>query len=185
MATARRIIIIGVFMEVNCQNCNKVFDKSVTQIRRTKNNNFCSRSCAAKFNNKKYKRVKLKPMDKTVQKYSSCKRCGIELNYKKRRTLCKNCRDTQDKTLSEIAYDKHNRSSCWALVRSRARSVMKDKPRVCANCGYNKHVEVAHIKSISEFDLNCLVSEVNNESNLVLLCPNCHWEFDHNMLILE
>jgi hypothetical protein len=172
-------------MKVNCKNCNKIFDKSVTQIRKTSNNNFCSRNCSATFNNKKYKRVNLKPMEKTVQKYSNCKQCGIELNYKKRRMLCKDCRDFKDKKLAEIAYDKHHKSSCWALVRSRARSVMKDKPRVCANCGYDKHVEVAHIKSISEFDLNCLVSEVNNESNLVLLCPNCHWEFDHNMIKID
>jgi predicted HNH restriction endonuclease len=170
-------------MKVNCQNCNKSFDKQQAQIKKTNNNNFCSRSCSAAYNNTRYPRKKLKPLAITVKKYSSCKKCGKDLNYKKRRMLCSICKNTncENKTLAQVAYDKHHKSSCWALVRSRARAIMKNKPQVCSKCGYDKHVEVAHIKSIQSFDLNVLVSEVNNESNLILLCPNCHWEYDHNI----
>lgn len=172
-------------MEVKCANCDKNFDKKQAQIIRT-GNNFCSRSCSATFNNRKFPRQRMKPLKETINKYSKCTKCGIELNYKKRRMLCNDCKDmSQDQTLAQVAYDKHNKSSCWALVRSRARAVMKDKPRVCANCGYDKHVEVAHKKSISEFNITALVSEVNDESNLVLLCPNCHWEFDHHMIEID
>ena len=168
-------------MKVNCQNCNKTFEKSKTQIKKTNNNNFCNRSCSASFNNRKYQRSRMKPLDKTIDKYSICKKCGKNLNYKKRRTLCCSCKSVigKDKTLAEVAYDKHHKSSCWALVRSRARIVVKNKPKVCCKCGYDKHVEVAHIKSIQHFDLNTMISEVNDESNLILLCPNCHWEYDH------
>jgi predicted HNH restriction endonuclease len=167
-------------MKVNCKNCGKKFEKKHSEIKKT-NNNFCSRSCSATYNNKKYPREKLKPWPETVQKYSACKKCGKQLNYKKRRMLCSLCKNTSNdnKTLAEVAYDKHHKSSCWALVRSRARAVMKHKPQICSKCGYDKHVEVAHIKSIKNFDLNTLISEVNDESNLILLCPNCHWEYDH------
>ena len=172
-------------MEVKCVNCEKIFDKKKAQIART-GNNFCSRSCSATFNNKKFPRLRMKPLKRTVKKYSKCNRCGVELNYQKRRMLCSDCKDmSKDQTLAQVAYDKHHKSSCWALVRSRARGVMKDKHRICSNCGYDKHVEVAHKRSISEFDLNTLISDVNNEDNLILLCPNCHWEFDHNIIKIQ
>lgn len=50
---------------------------------------------------------------------------------------------------------------------------------VCNVCGYDKHVEVAHIRSISSFDDNILVKHVNDVSNMVYLCPNHHWELDN------
>jgi hypothetical protein len=38
---------------VNCDNCNLVFEKKVTQITKSKSGkNFCSKSCAVTFNNK-------------------------------------------------------------------------------------------------------------------------------------
>jgi len=39
-------------VKVECKNCSKLFIKSGSQIRQSKNNNFCSKSCAATFNNK-------------------------------------------------------------------------------------------------------------------------------------
>lgn len=41
----------GVNMLVRCKNCNKEFDKLPNQARKHPNH-FCSRSCAASFNNK-------------------------------------------------------------------------------------------------------------------------------------
>ncbi|NDG25698.1 MAG: HNH endonuclease [Proteobacteria bacterium] len=46
-------------------------------------------------------------------------------------------------------------------------------------CIYDKHFEVAHIKPISEFSKDTLITIVNDPSNLIPLCPNCHWEFDN------
>ena len=57
-------------------------------------------------------------------------------------------------------------------------------PKYCKNCGYDKHVEVCHIKSISEFDKTSLISEINSLDNLIYLCPNCHWEYDHKIISL-
>ena len=44
----------------------------------------------------------------------------------------------------------------------------------CIICGYNKHIEVAHIKAVSEFDDSALISEINALNNLIPLCPNHH-----------
>ena len=65
-------------------------------------------------------------------------------------------------------------------IRMLARSHFKDllsKP--CAKCGYDKHVELCHIKAISSFTPDAKVKDVNSYENLIQLCPNCHWEFDH------
>jgi len=55
----------------------------------------------------------------------------------------------------------------------------------CHYCGYSKHIEFCHIKSISDFDDNTTLREINSEHNVVILCPNCHWEFDNNIIQLS
>lgn len=140
----------------------------------TKNQKYCSRSCAAKINNKIPKRKRTK--------VSYCENCNKECTY--RRKYCELCyKDctAPDISLQEAIYEKHHKSSAYALVRSRARSSNKAKRiTACEKCGYDKHVEVCHIKSISDFSLSTKLSEINSETNLIILCPNCHWEFDHN-----
>jgi 5-methylcytosine-specific restriction endonuclease McrA len=139
----------------------------------TANQKYCSRSCAAKINNKIPKRKKTKYY---------CENCKKECEY--RRKYCELCFKhctTPDFTLQEAVYEKHHRSSAYALIRSRARLTDKAKRiTACEKCGYDKHVEVCHIKPISDFSPNTKLSEINSETNLIILCPNCHWEFDHN-----
>lgn len=84
--------------------------------------------------------------------------------------------------LSKAIYITHHKSSAFALVRSRARTKAQKLPQICSNCGYDKHVEVCHIKPISKFSLDTLVSEINKLENLLLLCPNCHYEYDKGLL---
>lgn len=73
----------------------------------------------------------------------------------------------------------------WQVSRSYiqkyARIIYKNsnKPKKCICCNYDKHYEVAHIKAVSDFDDNALISEINNENNLIALCPNHHWEYDN------
>ena len=156
-------------MFVTCLHCNKEFDKQPNQIKRSPNH-YCSRSCAAKSTNKKPKRKRTK----------KCK-CGkLILSNRK---YCRPCYDETlrlDYTLAEATYDYLHKSSAYALVRSRARSVAKEQGWTsCHKCGYNKHIEIAHINPIRDFDLDTPISKVNDVNNLLPLCPNCHWEFDH------
>ena len=58
-------------------------------------------------------------------------------------------------------------------------------PYTCAICGYSNHIEIAHIKAVSEFDDNTLISEIDNPNNLIGLCPNHNWEFDNGLLTKE
>ena len=57
-----------------------------------------------------------------------------------------------------------------------------DRPMACVICGYNKAVDVCHIKDIKDFPNYATVLEINSQSNLIALCKNHHWELDHDML---
>jgi len=161
-------------MKVVCLKCSKEFKKANSDIKRSPNH-FCSKSCAGSYNNVKGQSPKRKPE-------GNCKSCGISLS--KRWTYCKPCWQKKitplDMSLEEATYYKHHKSSAYALVRARARAVAKKLGwSSCSNCGYDKHIEIAHIKAVSDFSEDTLVSVINSPSNLIPLCRNCHWEFDH------
>lgn len=92
----------------------------------------------------------------------------------------------QNKTKKEV----FNTNKTWQSARS---SIRRDAHNVfmrnnsdakCKVCGYNKHIEVAHVKAVSEFSDDTLISEINDISNLIGLCPNHHWEYDNGLLKL-
>jgi 5-methylcytosine-specific restriction endonuclease McrA len=144
---------------------------------------FCSSSCAAKYNNVRFPK-------RSVPKHYCV--CGKEIN--KRTKQCAGCRNKQrvEKTLMYTigqlkSLYKENFAGVAAKMRgySKYKYLKSGKPLVCFNCGYSKHVEVCHIKAVASFSDSATMEEVNNLDNLVALCPNCHWEFDHGLLFLN
>ena len=143
---------------------------------RTGNAKYCSRSCANRVNGRLF--------PSRQRSARSCKRCGVALQT--RRTTCDTCnpsfvdwravslQDLKAKALQQYA----------AQIRSLARTAYRksSRPKACAVCGYDTHYEVCHSKPISEFGPTDFVAEVNELRNLVALCPNHHWEFDHERL---
>lgn len=99
--------------------------------------------------------------------------------------VCQSCKNNNayDKysklTIGDKVYDKHKYAK-YQYVRFWARKTAIDLGwDKCSKCGYDKHIEVAHIKPISSFPPDTLIITVNDPSNLIPLCPNCHWEFDN------
>lgn len=97
---------------------------------------------------------------------------------------------TYDPFLARTKGDLFNSRKNWQSARSsiqkHAREVYFDNnpsPK-CAICGYTNHVEVAHIKAVSEFTDEDTISDINSISNLIGLCPNHHWEYDNGILKL-
>ena len=88
------------------------------------------------------------------------------------------------KTKGELLSDRKNYQSYRSSVRQWAERIYKkENPEgKCAVCGYDKHIEVAHIKAVSDFDNNATLAEINDIHNLIGLCPNHHWEFDNGIL---
>lgn len=101
-----------------------------------------------------------------------CPECGI--NY-----------GNKIKTRKDMETEK-GKGAKYSAINGNARNIMKHLQidKVCKNCGYNKHVEVCHIKAVSSFEDDDLVNDINSVNNLVYLCPNCHWEFDYGTLNL-
>ena len=150
-----------------CLNCGK----------ETKNPKFCSQSCAAIYNNTHRPKVK---------RY--CQRCGALIGEGQfcQRKYCDNCSSikvdwsviTLDEVQNKATYQVSSR------IRELARQITNGLNRFkrCAVCGYTKHVEICHIKPIKDFSGDTPITEINNLSNLVGLCPNHHWEFDNHLL---
>ena len=146
----------------------------------TSNSKFCSKTCAAIVNNKKF------PKRSKHKKKYFCKVCGIKVPY--RRTLCDEHnpqkRDWSKITLKDVVppigggFNRYNR------VRDAARRTYRnsDRPKKCEYCGYDKYYEICHMKPIHLFSLDTTISVINDISNLIALCPNCHWELDNGLL---
>lgn len=160
----------------------------------TTNPKFCSRSCAASVNSSLF------PKRLNYRTPCVCRMC--EETYFRSKThsapkLCQSCyvlwkngtaqKETKLGALTSAKSVKGKHPS-WkaANVRMLNRQWNKsllDKP--CAKCGYDLHVELAHIRAISSFPKSATLGEVNHPDNVVQLCRNCHWEFDHSFFKLE
>ncbi|GAB3876965.1 hypothetical protein GCM10028824_35850 [Hymenobacter segetis] len=66
-------------------------------------------------------------------------------------------------------------------LNSITRLLNAHRPRTCQAYGYDKHVEYCHIQPISAFPDSVMVQEVSGPENILVLCPNCHWEYDHSL----
>lgn len=111
--------------------------------------------------------------------------------WSKKSKMCRLCRNTnrvtfcENSTIGEKTYYKYN-SAKYSYIRRHASRIMSDvHDKSCKNCKYSKHVEIAHIKSISSFSKDTIIKDVNKIENLIFLCPNCHWEFDHGDLTIK
>lgn len=153
-----------------CNNCGA----------NTQNPRFCSRSCSAKKTNTEAPKRKLS---------RKCTKCD-SIVKSGRHTLCdshfqiwkerfKQEMTIEDYTEKESVRGKHP-SWIHSHIRQFARSWLSSLVNLpCAKCGYDKHVELAHIISLSKFDKSTKLNVVNSEENVIQLCPNCHWEFDN------
>lgn len=155
----------------------------------TSNPKYCSRSCCASHTNK------LSPKRKLTKMCSKCD--NIVRNYRSR--LCEQ-HFQEAKLASNEAYKNRtigfyrskeclkelHKSSIHAHVRGLCGIWLKHlKKKPCNICGYKLHVELCHIKPLSSFPDNALLSEVNSENNVIQLCRNCHWELDHGLVELK
>lgn len=163
----------------SCTNCQKEIFRPKIENKKY----FCTTSCGAIYINKN--RIRKPPKQLPL-----CKACKVNTVSRHTKTVCDNCFSpiknlSMDTLISELQYLASEKQNKNTLIRYHARLVTELWPKKCFSCGYDKHVETCHIKSIGKFQPNQTIGEVNNTTNLVLLCPNCHWEFDHNQLSLD
>ena len=86
--------------------------------------------------------------------------------------------------------DDNSLSSKCQEIRTNARRVLEssEREKVCQYCHnheFDAILEVHHLKGILEFDEDTLIKEINNENNLVWLCPNHHIMLEKGLISLE
>jgi hypothetical protein len=179
-------------MVVNCKKCGVSFEKADAEIRKSPNH-FCSRSCSVSFHNQ--------GKNRNPPTSWNCKRCGRpfqRIKGHKSRRICEPCtslfenRDDLYKGMTIADFQAETIKNGWhhsyknAEIRRLNRKWNSDlRTMPCAFCGYSRHVELAHIQALASFPVTATLQEVNAVSNIVQLCRNHHWEFDHGFLSLE
>lgn len=190
-----------------CQHCNKALSWE------QRKNKYCSISCAASANNTNLccntTSFVTKWSDEEfitiLNSSNNWVELGINLGYNNnlssnvKKSILNRCKDLKIEWHSDnittpiksrTKKDIFTLSKNWQSARSNIRRdayknyFKENKNPKCKICGYDKHIEVAHIKAVSEFSDDTLISEINDINNLVGLCPNHHWEYDHGLLKL-
>lgn len=152
-------------------NCNNVF----TTRKDHPDQKFCSKACSNSMSKLKHGKF---------AKAKQCLNCGEihDRNSDFCSYKCKSEHFAKNTKLKDI-YCKGQKQNKYRGIRDAARNYAKYiLKNTCQNCGYDKHVEIAHIKPIRDFSKENTLYDVNNPGNLLALCPNCHWEFDNGLL---
>lgn len=139
-----------------CESCGKMIEPN-QKLSHVKGKRFCDRKCSA------ISRIKPDTKEKKIFKSKDENLRGISKGY--------------------LFESRKNWQSARTAIREHAHWLFpKERLKRCFICNYSHHVEICHIKSVSSFPPEALLGEINDLSNLIGLCPNCHWEFDHGLL---
>lgn len=159
----------------NCEQCSASFTPSYKPQR------FCSKACSNKGVHRRVKKEAVCSFEgcNNIVDYYTHIYCRACINEKRHLKSKWNGRLVHEVSIEE--YCKRKGANKFDSIRAHARASIKrsNVPLVCEQCGWDHHVEVCHIKAIASFAPTTPVSVVNEISNLKLLCPNCHWLFDH------
>ncbi len=154
------------FIEKDCKNCQKRFSAPKIEHNRGRAI-FCSISCSTKFNAIERYRLQTTPNCK-------CYTCGKDFyrntskkkNSKSGFLFCgRTCKEKAQRIEGLKAIHPPHYENGIGSYREKA---FADNPHVCADCGYNKYVDVLEVHHIDGKRWN------NDTKNLVILCPTCH-----------
>ena len=134
----------------------------------------------------------------THGKYTAeCSICGSKKLSSPKSKYCNDCKkeyafnskrdiDYGKTTLAELR-KMYSTAQYHAKIRGMSRAKYKryHNEFACENCGYDLHIDICHIKGVSEFPETATLDEVNHIDNLLGLDKRCHWEFDNGYLTLE
>lgn len=158
-----------------CEGCGDSFTR---KLKGKDQGRFCSRKCSASWVSKTTSTARRKSGNE-------CLSCGSACGSRLRCEGCYREDALASASLAELR-SSYDTSQYHAKIRGHARSVFKKGGGLkrCKVCQYDLHVDIAHIKDVADFEPSATLSDVNSSANLVALCKNHHWEFDHGYLKL-
>lgn len=144
---------------------------------------YCSRACASKVigaNLTAHSRSRARMIAR------KCSECSKDLGPTNKSGLCQQCyniREVNRRSHLPLATlrESHGTLAFHAKVRAWARKHYTGAME-CAVCGYDRHVDICHVRAVADFPPSATIKEVNHRDNLVALCRNNHWEFDNGLL---
>jgi len=145
---------------VTCLNCSKVFISLIKNKRK-----FCSQSCGAQFNNKKY------PKRIAINKAINCLNCGNILNNKGQHKFCSKSCDIEYK--QKIILNKIENGDTSLYHKQYKKYLIEKFGNMCMKCGWHEMNSITGLIPI-QLEHKDGNSENNALTNLELLCPNCH-----------
>lgn len=173
----------------NCLYCTiELVRKATEGTRDWGNRKYCSYTCHQAMPKITYQRVcpqcevEFEGASKDKRKIFCTHSCAATFNNQRKVKKVKEEKPKRIRGTTRLTREKGTIHS--NNIRTLAREAVKHMVKVCAVCGYDTHVQVCHIKPVKDFPNNATVAEINIMSNLVLLCPNHHWELDNGKLIL-
>lgn len=145
---------------------------------------FCNSSCSTKYYNMK------RANKKRTYTTKPCTLCGREMSASSK-SICRKCYNKTigigDETKGSLFSRRSGYQSARSAIRKHANSVFVQNNflQSCHICGYSLHIDICHIRAVTDFPDSSTISEINDPSNLVGLCPTHHWEFDNGFLTLS
>jgi predicted nucleic acid-binding Zn ribbon protein len=144
---------------VTCHNCGKAFTSLIKKKRK-----FCSQSCGAEYNNKKY------PKRVNVNKLKNCLYCGQPLNSHQTKFCSPKCSGEyfQQENFKKI----ENGDVSFSSAMYKKYLIYKYGNK-CMKCGWHEVNPTTGLVPI-QLEHKDGNSENHNLNNLELLCPNHH-----------
>ena len=151
-------------MNVTCKTCSKEFNKLPSQIKKS-NNNFCSRSCAAKYNNTIYK----------VKENKYCLSCNKILSHRHKIYCDISCQHQKQNTDYITRWKNGEESGITGKSTSKIIKMylLEKYNNSCAICNWSM---INPFTKTLPLELEHIDGDYTNnkEENLIILCPNCH-----------
>lgn len=146
-----------------CLNCGKEHNKP----------KFCSRSCSATYNNKKFPK-----RSRTAWETSVCKHCGVKFDYQTHKSTGKFCsNDCSAANKKQTTIDKWKAGELnhtgHGYVPGGVRNYLMEQSNGCWECGWNG---LNHHTGRPCLEIDHIDDDPFNHApeNLQVLCPNCH-----------
>ncbi len=180
---------------VKCVQCGRDTKKKQSEITKHESGRlFCSHKCSGIFNGAENANVR-------GRKVRICVECNKEF-FKRKKDLstdsrCSSCvfnlKEKTSSNFKEMTIGEF-RASRKDETKWRIKSDISMLNRAwnkhllaydCQVCGYNKVIELAHIKSIASFGQDVPLKIIHSDTNIAVLCPNHHKELDRGFLDLK
>lgn len=177
-------------VKLKCAGCGVWFERKYRSDTKSKSQ-YCAKTCTATIS----KVVRIceycgGPFQSrnTPQRFC-CRKCAEE--NRKAETAQRNVprpskRLLESKVLGDLR-TRRGRVGFHNRLRRHARLVYERSglPMECCVCGYERGLDVCHIRPVGDFPDTALVGEVNSLDNLMVLDKLCHWEYDNGLLLID